>query len=260
MRLSTEQLQSWNENGCIHIPNFIDNVGEMRLWTDELIDLPETPGKWMKYFETSTDNSDPRMLCRIENFIEFHEGWSSIILSTHLFSILEQLFEEPAVLFKEKINLKLPGGNGFKAHQDAPAFAAFKQSFHITAMISIDESTVENGCLEMSYGNHKKGLLAMDQDKTLSDEIIQVLKWESLSTQPGDLVLFDSYIPHRSRPNTSKTSRRAAYITYNRSSSGSKRAEYYENKRSVFPPEIERIPGKDYSNSGLYNIGNPIRK
>ena len=58
----------------------------------------------------------------------------------NLFSILEQLFEEPAVLFKEKINLKLPGGNGFKAHQDAPAFAAFKQIFHITAMISIFKS------------------------------------------------------------------------------------------------------------------------
>jgi hypothetical protein len=27
----------------------------------------------------------------------------------------------------------------------------------------------------------------------------------------------------------------------------------------VFPPEIEREPGRDYSDTGLYNIGNPIR-
>jgi hypothetical protein len=35
--------------------------------------------------------------------------------------IASQLFEEEAVLFKEKINFKLPGGCGFAAHQDTPA-------------------------------------------------------------------------------------------------------------------------------------------
>ena len=112
----------------------------------------------------------------------------------------------------------------------------------------------------MAYGQHQHGLLDMDSDKTLSDEIIDRLHWEALPTQPGDLVLFDSYIPHRSGPNQSTSSRRAAYITYNAHSIGNKRSEYYQNKRDVFPPEIERIPGKDYSNSGLYNIGNPIQK
>ncbi len=28
------------------------------------------------------------------------------------------LFGEPAMLFKDKINFKLPGGDGFKPHQD----------------------------------------------------------------------------------------------------------------------------------------------
>ena len=177
-----------------------------------------------------------------------------------LFYILSQLFGEPAVLFKEKINLKLPKGNGFKAHQDAPAFAAFEQKYHITAMISIDQSTRDNGCLEMAYGQHQRGLLNMSSDMTLDAKVIAELSWEPLTTRPGDLVLFDSYIPHRSGPNRSAAARRAAYVTYNPHSSGNKRSNYYRNKRLIFPPEVERIPGRDYSNSGLYNIGNPIEQ
>ena len=38
-------------------------------WADELARWPETPGKWMKYFETATDQRDSRMLCRVEYFL-----------------------------------------------------------------------------------------------------------------------------------------------------------------------------------------------
>ena len=260
MQLADKHISTWKQTGCLHLPQFFPDPQQLSDWTEELVALPETPGKWMKYFETATDNSNTRMLCRIENFVEHHQGWHSIIYSNRLFSVLQQLLEEPATLFKEKINLKLPSGNGFTAHQDAPAFAAFEQYFHITAMISIDASTPENGCLEMAYGQHNNGLLELAPDKTLAPDVIQRLQWEALPTKPGDLVLFDSYIPHRSGPNRSTHPRRAAYITYNAASLGSKRDEYYQNKRAVFPPEIERIPGKDYADSGMYNIGNPIRE
>ena len=39
-----------------------------------------------------------------------------------------ELFGEPAVLFKEKINFKMPGGAGFKAHQDQQAGRGCQQS------------------------------------------------------------------------------------------------------------------------------------
>ena len=70
---------------------------------------------------------------------------------------------------------------------------------------------------------------------------------------------FDSYIPHRSGPNRSEQPRRALYITYNRASEGSYREKYYRCKRDVFPPDIERDPKKDYKDSGVFNVGNPIK-
>ena len=133
-----------------------------------------------------------------------------------------------------------------------------KTSYH--AMVSVDATTVRNGCLEMGVGRHQEGLFEMTADQVLSESSIATVDWVLLETKAGDLVLFGSMIPHRSGPNRSQNARRAAYITYNAVSEGTRRDDYYQQKREVFPPEIERIPGRDYTNSGLYNIGNPIRK
>jgi ectoine hydroxylase-related dioxygenase (phytanoyl-CoA dioxygenase family) len=74
------------------------------------------------------------------------------------------------------------------------------------------------------------------------------------------LLLFDSYLPHRSGPNRSQSPRRALYVTYNRTSEGDVRDAYFDHKRRTFPPEIEREPGKPLSEEAQrYNLGNPIR-
>ena len=38
--------------------------------------------------------------------------------------------------------------------------------------------------------------------------------------QPGDVLLFDSFLPHRSAPNTTASWRRSAYLTFNRAAEG----------------------------------------
>jgi 2-aminoethylphosphonate dioxygenase len=259
MNLNKEHMDHWQREGFIHLKGFFGDGEQLKLWTEEMQNWPETPGKWMKYFETPKGSDSGRLLCRIEHFLEHHEGWCSVIQDPGLLRVLEQLFGEPAVLFKEKLNFKLAGGSGFSAHQDAPAFAKFGQNFHITAMISVDASTTKNGCLEMASGRHREGLMEMTDALVLTDTTIKSMEWAALETKPGDLVLFGSNIPHRSSGNQSTSARRAAYITFNGQSQGSFRDAYYADKRAVFPPEIERVPGKDYSNSGLYNVGNPIR-
>ncbi|MEE2750150.1 MAG: phytanoyl-CoA dioxygenase family protein [Myxococcota bacterium] len=254
--LTEEDRLLWEQQGLLHLPGFFPGA-ELQHWTDELALWPETPGRWMKYFE---DIQGARELCRVENFLHYHGGWKSVIEHPVMSGVLETLFGEPRVLFKEKINFKLPGGSGFGAHQDAPAFATFGQQFHITAMVSIDATTRANGCLEVAYGRHREGLLGMTESQVLTEDVVNDLEWVPLETSPGDLVLFGSYLPHRSGPNTSSSARRAAYLTFNPRRAGSCREKYYEDKRRVFPPEVERVPGRDYSDSGLYNIGNPIQE
>jgi len=259
LRLNDEQLQTWKRKHYLVLrsPFGAAEVTSLREWTDGLQSWPETPGKWMKYYE-SAQGGDDRVLCRMENFIDYDDEFKTLFCGRGTMGILSQLMGEPAVLFKEKINFKSAGSLGFLAHQDAPAFGTLGHSYHITMSIAVDPADVRNGCLEMSHPTDGQ-LLEQAEDGTLATAVEAALPWTRIEMAPGDIIFFDSYIPHRSGPNGSEHSRRAFFATYNRLGDGDVRSAYFAHKRSVFPPECEREPGMDYSATGPYNLGNPIR-
>ncbi len=149
-------------------------------WTDEVAAYPEAPGKTMMYFEESQDDGS-RILCRIENFVPFHQGFSTLITARRMQQAVSELFGESAVLFKDKINFKLPGGDGFKEHQDVQAGWDDYARLHITAMIAIDATTEENGSLEVIAGMHKQGVLG-SMWAPLTDD-----RYRRCSLRPGTL-------------------------------------------------------------------------
>ena len=67
-----------------------------------------------------------------------------------------------------------------------------------------------------------------------------------IPTAPGDVIFFDSFVPHGSYPNLSDARRRILYVTYNRAADGDHRDQYYADKRKNYPPDCEREPGKVY--------------
>ena len=132
-----------------------------------------------------------------------------------------------------------------REHQDQQAGWGTYADFFITALVSIDEATVENGCLEVAAGWHDKGLVG-DEWTPLGEGETADMVFEPYPTQPGDAMFFDSYAPHRSGPNLTESARRVLYVTYNRASEGDHRAAYFADKRKSFPPDIERDPDKTY--------------
>lgn len=255
--VSDVQQDHWNRFGWLHIKGWYGEgeLASIKAATDDLQARPEVAGKWMKYFEES--GGDNRNLCRIENFLQYESVYSELLQGNANLGLLSLLIGERAALFKEKINFKLSGGQGFGAHQDAPAFTTFGQRFHVTMMLSIDHATKDNGCLEIARTPRLDDSLEMNEDLTLSDKAVARFKWEPIETAPGDLVLFDSYVPHRSAPNLSDASRRALYATYNKASDGDFRERYFAEKRRVFPPDVEREAGAQYD-AGVFNVGNPV--
>ncbi|HIE87100.1 MAG TPA: HD domain-containing protein [Pseudomonadales bacterium] len=255
--ISEAQLDHWDRFGWLHIKGWYseDEMVSITSATDDLQARPEVAGKWMKYFEGA--DGDARTLCRIENFLQYEPVYAELLQGNANLNLLSLLINERAALFKEKINFKLPGGQGFSAHQDAPAFTAFGQRFHVTMMLSIDQGTTDNGCLEIATTSRLDDLLDMNEDLTLSDNAVAGFRWVHAETAPGDLVLFDSYVPHRSAANFSAVSRRALYATYNKATDGDFRARYFTEKRRVFPPDVERRAGARYD-AGVFNVGNPV--
>jgi len=254
--LSREQIQFWLDNGCLAIKAkdiwsdeelkaLIDGVNMMDSWQD-------TPGHWMKYYEVKNvvngdgEPTETKLLQRIENFVQYNPALEQLCRGK-LQSISSELFAEASILYKEKINYKMPGGAGFEPHQDISAgWWMYGQSIHISALVTVDETTPANGCLEVVYGKHKAGKLGPDW-KAIPEDVCRQLEWVALPTKPGDCFFFDSYVPHRSGPNTTDKPRRVLYATYAKLKEGDLRDRYFADKRLSFPPDCERIPGKDYS-------------
>lgn len=259
--LNDKQELCWKDNGFVILTDFIslDIKEQLKTWCNELTALPEEPGKWMKYFERNSKGE--RQLCRIENFIDYHPPMLQLAKGELTLSLVSKLMGEPAAIFKEKINYKFPGGGGFTPHQDAPAFISFQQKYHITMMVAIDDCTLENGCLQVVTGGaNKPVILAQEKDGSIKKNISTAFEWSPLECKTGDVILFDSYLPHYSEPNRSNHPRRAMFITFSRlSEGGERRSAYYQDKREQFPPDCERDPNKDYSaGAAIYNVANPI--
>jgi hypothetical protein len=245
--LSEDQIDAFRRDGFVFVPGFFDarEITAITAWTDEVAAWPEEPGRHMVYYEDSLTTPGARVVQRIEDLTPYHEGFRKLYADGRLTGAVGDLLVEPAVLFKDKINFKMPGGDGFKVHQDAQAGWNVYASYYITALVGIDAARAENGCLELAAGWHDRGLIG-DEWRPLSEAEIAEMNFVAYPTAPGDAVFFDSYAPHRSGPNLTDFARRVLYVTYNRASEGDHRARYFADKRKSFPPDIERTPGEAY--------------
>jgi len=244
--LDQAQLAAFRRDGFVVVRGLYAaaEMADVARWTDAVEAWPETPGRHMMYFEESLKDAS-RVFNRLENFAPYHDGFGAMFGEGRMIDAVAQLLGEPALLFKDKINFKLPGGDGFKPHQDQQAGWSAYADFYVTALVSIDPATVENGCLELAAGHHDRGLVAREWEP-LGEDAMAGMDFVGCETAPGDAVFFDSFAPHGSGPNLSNSKRRVLYVTYNRASAGDHRARYYADKRASYPPDIEREPDKQY--------------
>ncbi|MSP80918.1 MAG: phytanoyl-CoA dioxygenase family protein [Rhodospirillales bacterium] len=242
--LTQDQIDVFYNTGALVVRGAFSPAEAKRIqkWTDELAALPEAPGRQWVFHEKSLKDPTHKLISRIEYIHPFHAGFKE--LAEALRAPVGQLLDEEAVLFKEKVNFKMPGGDGFKPHQDSQAGWDTYVDFFISVLVSIDEATVENGCIEIISGGHKRGLSRSWEPMTKSD--LAGMKFVHVPTKPGDLIFFDCYAPHQSQPNLSDKTRRLYYATYNKLSAGDHQAEYYADKHKNYPPDIERDPAKTY--------------
>jgi 2-aminoethylphosphonate dioxygenase len=231
-------------DGYAVVRGFFDaqHTRQLLEWTQELERAPEVSGRHWVYREDSVTAPGRRVIQRIENFCPYHEGFDKLIRQGALARWSGALMRGPVVLFKDKINFKMPGGAGFKAHQDQQAGWSVYAPLFVTVMVTLDAATVENGCLEIAAGRHREGLIG-EQWVPLEE---QGLDLQPIPTAPGDVIFFDSFVPHASKANLTDSPRRILYLTYNLASHGDHRARYFADKHASFPPDIDRDREKTY--------------
>lgn len=245
--LSAAQRAELHENGFLIMRGLFsaEEAARQADWIEELAARPPEVGRQMVYFEDSLAQPGTRVLSRIERFIEYHGQLRTVVTDPRIVETVAAALDDRPVLFKEKINFKLPGGGGFAPHQDIqPGWDRYAPYF-ISVLVAIDANTIENGCLELAAGAHTRGLIGRPFEP-LEGEELTGLEFQPYPMQPGDAALFDCYVPHQSKPNTTRQPRRNLYLTFNRSRDGDFREQYFADKRRSFPPDFERDPGTRY--------------
>jgi 2-aminoethylphosphonate dioxygenase len=127
--VSEEQRQGFANDGFLVLRDVLSptEVEDLRLWAQEVHDWPINDNVPYMPYEVgfSLESSRPpcqlltrtqevnahgkRVLCRTENYADYHQGLNSLLRGDTLLGVLQQLSGEPMRLFKEKINYKLAG-------------------------------------------------------------------------------------------------------------------------------------------------------
>ena len=176
------------------------NPDQVARWVDEVAAWPDADGPWLHHRELTDDG--PK-LCRTENFVPFHDGLRALLTTGSMLATASALLGEPAVLYKEKINYKLPGGAGYAPHQDAPAYRFVRT--HVSCMVAVDDASLDNGCLEVVSGRHHE-LLPIDDVGCIRPDVVAQMEWEPVEVRAGETLWFHSRTPHRSGPNLGRPS------------------------------------------------------
>lgn len=244
-----------NQNGFVKLTNFFtqEEADTITSWGNQFNDIKEEKGKWMIYYESNGNRS------RIEYFLPFIKEIKDFV-DTKLTPLLEGTIGCKMNLFKDKMNWKQGKGKGFRAHQDHPAWSDFPVERFYSIALFPDASTIDNGCLQF-VENKNNELLPHDLDENGkgSGDLLnpEQFDWNHIETTPRDILIFDSYAPHRSDDNITDSSRRIFYFTYNPEETGDFYDSYNNKKRTDFPPENER-EGKEYNGDTKYNLANPL--
>ena len=238
LQLTPAQIEHFDTKGYLIIRssehNLIDPT-QLQQWTSEVRNLPLEKGKWMPYNEITAGGE--KQLMRTENFADYHQGFSKLLNGEDLKGILGQVARDDMLLFKDKINYKLAGGNGFGAHLDAPAYDHIGQIEHTTANIAVDPATIANGCVEIVPGSHRMDV-ELAEGGRIAPAWEAAHEWVPVELDAGDLLIFGSHLAHRSKANNTSKARSSVYATYHCVKDGTDlRERYYRHRREEFPPD-----------------------
>jgi len=250
--LSADEILDFKKHGFIVLRQYysVKEILKILYEVNRLESLVSEKGGMMKYYDTpfeQNSSNQSMILIRIEKFIETSPYLESIVNNPSVHFLLNQLFGESAVLMKEKINFKPPGAPPDLLHQDSQAGWNEYGSEFVSVLIAVEDSNRSNACVEFDHSGNYINRLAAPLWQPLTAQDIPSSEMKPIETKAGDIILFNSYVPHGSDANRSEKRRCNIYLTYNKISDGDYRMKYFSEKRKNYPPNNERDPNQEYS-------------
>lgn len=222
-RLSDEQVKFYHENGYLKGVRLLDDAQVERLRT-ELDDLfnPECDGHELFYEYHSNESDDPsRILFHALGAWRIKPAFHDILWNPAFTMAASQLLDGAVRFWHDQLFCKPAHDGGVVAwHQDYSYWTRTKPMAHLTCWIGLDDSTVDNGCLQYIPKSHKWDLLPITGLAGKMDAIRKVLtdeQWEAFKPTPielkkGECSFHHPLMIHGSRENKTDRPRRAVVI------------------------------------------------
>ena len=227
--MTSDQKKSWNDFGYILIPNFVDEkfCDEMNKEVSNIIKsiIPEESAFSHAYagdghiaIREMKPTEDPKSIeDEISKLFRIHSRgiFNEFINNQVLCDILEDILGPNVDCFLSQFIFKNPGAWGQPWHQDSSYFP-FDREPQVGAWLATSEATLENGCLVILPGSHKEHLHEhLPDDREGSNYGYTEIKDHDFSKEvpmtlnTGDLLLFHSFLMHKSYDNNSQARRTA---------------------------------------------------
>lgn len=244
MKKNNVNIKDFNKKGYLIFRDFFTKSSIIKAKVNILSKIKKSQ-KGFLFYELNSSK-----LRRIENVVKYSKDAKEIITKKKIKLILKKMIGTN-VLFKDKLNFKFPNSKGFKPHIDGHftwidknnklrrGWKEYSNSF-INVVIPLENTNLENGCLEISEKEDTLKYLGKTWDdinrKTIKyspkikKKYLHKIKFIPIELNVGDLLLFDWKLCHRSKDNKSNSSRMIFYATYAKSNSKNLKEKYYTDK------------------------------
>jgi len=214
--ITSEQIKQFHEQGFFVTQRMFEReqLGEMEREFDRLAE---------EFVRQAEESGDARTIeiARLRPFI----GGAHLISAACAAFVKAPIYVEAcktfigpdADLYFNQAVLKPPEkGESFGWHQDS-GYMATEPLEYITCWTAISDSTLENGCIWVLPGSHKRGLLPHEWSEQTNSRDVAVEDESSaipVEMKAGQVAVFSSFTLHKSGPNTSQSVRRGYVPQY----------------------------------------------
>ena len=240
--LSQDQINDFNSNGYCFVRNMftpeeisilLNSIEVDSVASDKAMEMKDSNGRVSKctlWFDQTFDSIYSMFSCNASIVNMVNQLLSSNDIKSDPYIIHSKLmFKEPKV------------GGKWEWHQDFGYWyqcGCYNPNSMMSMVISIDDSNIENGCLEVLDKSHKIGriehIAAGEQagvDLNYMNGILNNFDKKYVEMKAGDVLFFHSNLFHSSSENLSNKWRRYMIVGFN-----TKNNQPWENKYSVMPP------------------------